>query len=264
MTSLSGANFSSFNPSAFDFNSGFGDGSTFPVLDAPIFGNNSAIASNQGNNVGNYLNLAANILGGMGGGVGSTVGGAMNFGDLFNSAQEVADFANEQSDMTAEQTRSILNDITYGVTGQTPAEEYAGLLNYPNTFYDEGILRSYGATPRYGGMQANPGTAAAYDFDYAQQVKDMRGVIEGFSPLYREDVMNLSKDPPTVTIDPSTYDDQINKYLDAANLSKTYDYSSPQTQGFLDPAPARYRRDAMKRDYGSEETRKQFMDYSAY
>ena len=92
----------------------------------------------------------------------------------------------------------------------------------------------------------------------------MRGIVDGFSPLYREDVMNLSKDPPTVTIDPSTYDDQVNKYLDAANLSKTYDYSGEQTKGFLDPAPARYRRDSMMKDYGSEDTRKLFMDYSTY
>lgn len=225
----------------------------------PVFG-----GGGSSNSVGDYLNLGANILGGLGGFGGGSQG--FDFNELLEGAQEVADYINSQSDQNIDATRDILNDITYGVTGQSPAEEYTALLNYPGRFYDEGILRSYGATARYPGVQATPETAKSFaGFDYANQVKDIKGISqEGFSPLYREDVMKLSTDPPVKAIDPSVYDDQIAKYMDAAELSKTYDYSGKQTQGFLNPAPAEFRRDAMLDKYGSEDTRKQFMSFSSY
>jgi len=268
MTTLGGTNFG-FNPSTFNTTSGLGAAALGGLggLNTSVLNPGAASGGGGGGDWRDYLNLAGNVLGGLGGGSGSGGGMGIDFDELYDTAQEVAEYANEQSDLRVDETRDILNDLTYGITGQSPAEEYAALLNYPGQYYDEGILRAYGAAPRYGGMQATPTTADAFRVgaaDTAQSIVDSRGVLDGFSPLYREEVMDLAKDPPTVNIDPSVYDDQVNKYLDAATLAQTYDYSGDQTQGFLDPAPSRFSRKNMMKDYGSEDTRKLLMDYSSY
>lgn len=209
-------------------------------------------------------------LGAAGNAIRAFSGDPYGFDAIFASTQEVADYTNALSDTTADQTRGILQDITYSVTGQTPAEEYTALLGYPGTYYDEGASRAYGATPRIAGMAATPETAAGFgDLDYSKQVGDLRGILDSYSPFGRPG-MDLAKNPPVVSIDPSRYDKQIEKYLDTEKMSKMYDYSSPQTQAFLSPKNEGYKpqqeytRQAMTDYYGGDKARKDFMTYSAY
>jgi hypothetical protein len=255
--------FAGFSPSA-GFPS-FSDASDFD-LDGSVFA--KAAGSNPA--VSDYLNLGANILGGLGGGGGGGDQG-FDFEELFQGALETAKYINDRSDITADETRDILNDITYGITGRSPAEGFSELIQVPGTYYDEGILRAYGATPRIAGAPATPETARSFGrLDSSKQIKDVARISQAFSPLNNEQVMGLSTAPPVVEIDPSVYDAQIDKYLDAATLAAATDYSGEQTQGFLNPdnsgyqVPDRYSREALSRDYGGDEKRKQFMSFSSY
>ena len=210
-----------------------------------------------------YLDAAGNVVRGF-------RGDPYNFDAIFAGTQEVADYTNSLSDTTADQTRGILQDITYSVTGQTPAEEYTALLGYPGTYYDEGTLRAYGATPRIAGMAATPETAAGFgNLDYSKEVSDLRGILDSYSPFSRES-MELAKNPPVVSVDPSRYDAQINKYMEAAKTGEMFDYSGPQTQAFLNPKNEGYKpqqeytRQAMTDYYGGDKAKKDFMTYSTY
>lgn len=267
------AGFPSFsNASNFDlggsvFSNAGSVGSFLPSKGFPSFsegaGGNPAVSD--------YLNLGANILGGLGGGGGDGGAQGFDFEELFQGALETADYINNRADIAADETRNILNDITYGVTGRSPAEGFSELLQVPGTYYDEGILRAYGATPRIAGAPATPETARAFGrLDSSKQIEDVARISQAFSPLNNEQVMGLSTAPPVVEIDPSVYDAQIDKYLDAATLAAATDYSGEQTQGFLNPdnsgyqVPDRYSREALSRDYGGDEKRKQFMSFSSY
>lgn len=259
-------------------------------LGGDIFGGGSSVFNTGWNTVGDYTNLPAtsNVFGGSSGGstpwwaripeyldaAGNVVrgfrGDPYNFDAIFAGTQEVADYTNSLSDTTADQTRGILQDITYSVTGQTPAEEYTALLGYPGTYYDEGTLRAYGATPRIAGMAATPETAAGFgNLDYSKEVSDLRGILDSYSPFSRES-MELAKNPPVVSVDPSRYDAQINKYMEAAKTGEMFDYSGPQTQAFLNPKNEGYKpqqeytRQAMTDYYGGDKAKKDFMTYSTY
>jgi|GEM_PF-3466305 len=265
-------------------------------LDGNIFGGGSSVFDTGWNTVGDYANLPATSNVNYGSSGGSSSGGSTpwwaripeyldaagnvirgftgndpyGFDAIFEGTQEIADYTNSLSDTTADQTRGILQDIKYSVIGQTPAEEYTALLGYPGTFYDEAIARTYGATPRIAGIAATPEAAEGFgNLDYSKQVSDLRGILDSYSPFSREG-MELAKNPPVVSVDPSRYNAQIDKYIEAAKTGEMFDYSGPQTQGFLNPKDEGYKprqeytRQAMTDYYGGDKAKKDFMTYSTY
>lgn len=211
-----------------------------------------------------YLGAAGNVIRGF------TGNDPYGFDAIFENTQEIADYTNSLSDATADQTRGIIQDITYSVTGQTPAEEYTALLGYPGTYYDESVLRAYGATPRITGEAATPQTAEGFGkLDYSKEVNDLQGILASYSPFSRQS-MDLAKNPPVISVDPNRYDGLVQKYIAAAKAGEMFDYSSPQTQTFLSPKDQgyepkkEYTRSAMTGYYGGDKARKDFMTYSTY
>ena len=79
--------------------------------------------------------------------------------------------------------------------------------------------------------------------------------------------MSQAVNPTTVSIDPSIYDEQINKYMDQANMGKMYDYGDPQSQEFISGAgspDSKYDRKRMAGFYASDPGVQQLMSYSSY
>lgn len=209
-----------------------------------------------------YLGAAGNVIRGF--------TDPYGFDAIFKGTQEIADYTNSLSDATADQTRGIIQDIGYSPTGQTPAEEYTALLGYPGTYYDESVLRAYGATPRITGEAATPQTAEGFGkLDYSKEVNDLQGILASYSPFSRQS-MDLAKNPPVISVDPNRYDGLVQKYIAAAKAGEMFDYSSPQTQTFLSPKDQgyepkkEYTRSAMTGYYGGDKARKDFMTYSTY
>ena len=257
------------------------------------------------NSIGDYLNAIGDLTKLFQSGKSSnTRGENPSYEDLLKITKPIREYVDERADMGYDDVRSALNEIKYGITGQAPAENLAGVMNVPGTIYDEGILRAYGASPFVPDYATPQSTAGFGDIKTKPTTRKLDRYIDRESPFRRQEIMDATYNPQIVSIDPSTYDSQLNKYLDAATLSKTYDYSDSATQGFLnlpspgytapeefkrtydpsktayeapeaykrsyDPdqtgykAPDQYSRESLRKFYGGDEAVKEYMTYSLY
>ena len=179
------------------------------------------------------------------------------------------------------------NELTEETVQRIGAETELRLNDLRNTFNDIAYLTGK-STPefvsemdaRYAGY-FEPASQRGYDylFNRPDQFQEtiagdsdkVRGSIddylESYSNLNRKTFMDQAENPTTVSIDPSVYDKQINKYMDKANMSRMYDYGDPQSQEFIQGAGApgtKYDRQRMAGFFANDPGVQQLMSYSSY
>tara|TARA_Y100000592_G_scaffold47925_1_gene76034 strand:- start:8507 stop:9391 length:885 start_codon:yes stop_codon:yes gene_type:complete len=199
---------------------------------------------------------------------------AKNIRDLFYSGDGVRypGFDNALSEETVQRInfdtearlsdlRGVLNDIAYLTGKSTPEFVSETERRFTGTF-DPMALRGH----TY--LTKEPEKFGEKISQSSQQAKkNIDDYLEQYSNLNRETFMSQATNPTTVSIDPSIYDEQINKYMDQANMSKMYDYGDPQSQEFISGAgspDSKYDRKRMAGFYASDPGVQQLMSYSSY
>ena len=201
-------------------------------------------------------------------------GVAQNIRDLFYSndgiqypgfdnalAEETVQRINFDTEQRLADLRGVFNDIAY-LTGKSTPEFVSETDDRFRSTFDPMALRgrSY--------LFDEPAKFGEKISQSSQQAKDnIDDYLEQYSNLNRETFMSQAINPTTVSIDPSIYDEQINKYMDRANMSKMYDYGDPQSQDFISGAgspDSKYDRKRMAGFYASDPGVQQLMSYSSY
>ena len=176
-------------------------------------------------------------------------------------AEETVQRINFDTEARLKDLRGVLNDIAYLTGKSTP--EYVREMDarYANVF-EPMAIRGYNylfnEPEKFGEKIAQSSQQAKKNID---------DYLEQYSNLNRETFMAQATNPTTVSIDPSIYDEQINKYMDQANMSKMYDYGDPQSQEFISGAgspDSKYDRKRMAGFYASDPGVQQLMSYSSY
>jgi len=237
-----------------------GNAPTFPVKPSSInFGSKESGLQNNRNNILGFLNKPE-IQGGIrslfSSGDGNPYPGFDN-----ELTEETVQRIGAETELRLNDLRNTLNDIAY-LTGKSTPE-----------FVSE-------TDARYAGY-LEPASQRGYDylFNRPDQFQEtiagdsdkVRGSIddylESYSNLNRKTFMDQAENPTTVSIDPSVYDKQINKYMDKANMSRMYDYGDPQSQEFIQGAGApgtKYDRQRMAGFFANDPGVQQLMSYSSY
>jgi hypothetical protein len=199
---------------------------------------------------------------------------AQNIRDLFYSgdgvpypgfdnalAEETVQRINFDTDQRLADLRGVLNDIAYLTGKSTPEFVRETDARFANTFEPM-------AQRGYNYLFNEPAKFGEKISQSSQQAKkNIDDYLEQYSNLNRETFMSQAINPTTVSIDPSIYDEQINKYMDRANMSKMYDYGDPQSQEFISGAgspDSKYDRKRMAGFYASDPGVQQLMSYSSY
>tara|TARA_R110002012_G_scaffold96247_3_gene232024 strand:- start:34807 stop:35679 length:873 start_codon:yes stop_codon:yes gene_type:complete len=237
-----------------------GNAPSFPVKPGSInFGSSESGLQNNLNNILGFLNTDE-VKGGIralfSSGDGNPYPGFDN-----ELTEETVQRIGAETELRLNDLRNTLNDIAY-LTGKSTPE-----------FVSE-------TDARYAGY-LEPASQRGYDylFDRPAQFQEtiagdsekVRGSIddylESYSNLNRKTFMDQAENPTTVSIDPSVYDKQINKYMDKANMSRMYDYGDPQSQEFIQGAGApgtKYDRQRMAGFFANDPGVQQLMSYSSY
>ena len=199
---------------------------------------------------------------------------AKNIRDLFYSgdgipypgfdnalAEETVQRINFDTEARLRDLRGVLNDIAYLTGKSTPEFVRETDARYANVFEPM-------AQRGYNYLFNEPAKFGEKISQSSQQAKkNIDDYLEQYSNLNRETFMSQATNPTTVSIDPSIYDEQINKYMDQANMSKMYDYGDPQSQEFISGAgspDSKYDRKRMAGFYASDPGVQQLMSYSSY
>ena len=199
---------------------------------------------------------------------------AKNIRDLFYSgdgipypgfdnalAEETVQRINFDTEARLRDLRGVMNDIAYLTGKSTPEFVRETDARYANVF-EPMAIRGYNY------LFNEPEKFAEKVGRTTQQAKkNIDDYLEQYSNLNRETFMSQAVNPTTVSIDPSIYDEQINKYMDQANMGKMYDYDDPQSQEFISGAgspDSKYDRKRMAGFYASDPGVQQLMSYSSY
>ena len=199
---------------------------------------------------------------------------AQNIRDLFYSgdgvpypgfdnalAEETVQRINFDTEARLRDLRGVLNDIAYLTGKSTPEFVRETDARFANTFEpmaQRGYNYLFNEPAKFGEKVSRSSQEAKKNID---------DYLEQYSNLNRETFMSQAVNPTTVSIDPSIYDEQINKYMDRANMSKMYDYGDPQSQEFISGAgspDSKYDRKRMAGFYASDPGVQQLMSYSSY
>jgi len=169
---------------------------------------------------------------------------------------ETTEKINTETEQRLADLRSTLNDILY-FAGVSPAESTTEKRKaYPNAFEP---MAQRGYNLLFGYEPTKLGTEEAEE--------KIGTYLQKYGAFNRPQFMAAATGDTVRDVDPSVYEPQIKKYMDTAEMSKMYDYSSPQTQEFISGAGApgsRYSRERMAGFFGSPDIKKQFMEYSSY
>lgn len=176
-------------------------------------------------------------------------------------SEETVQRINFDTEARLRDLRGVLNDIAY-LTGKSPSEYTREMdARFANTFEpmaQRGYNYLFNEPAKFGEKIAQSSQQAKKNID---------DYLEQYSNLNRETFMAQATNPTTVSIDPSIYDEQINKYMDRANMGKMYDYDDPQSQEFISGAgspDSKYDRKRMAGFYASDPGVQQLMSYSSY
>ena len=181
----------------------------------------------------------------------------------FDSAlsEETVQRINFDTEARLKDLRGVLNDIAYLTGKSTPEfvrETDARFANVFEPMAQRGYNYLFNEPAKFGEKISQSSQQAKKNID---------DYLEQYSNLNRETFMAQATNPTTVSIDPSIYDEQINKYMDRANMSKMYDYGDPQSQEFISGAgspDSKYDRKRMAGFYASDPGVQQLMSYSSY
>ena len=176
-------------------------------------------------------------------------------------AEETVQRINFDTEARLRDLRGVMNDIAYLTGKSTP--EYVREMDarYANVF-EPMAIRGYNYV-----FNEPEKFAEKVGRTTQQAKKNIDDYLEQYSNLNRETFMSQAINPTTVSIDPSIYDEQINKYMDQANMGKMYDYGDPQSQEFISGAgspDSKYDRKRMAGFYASDPGVQQLMSYSSY
>lgn len=176
-------------------------------------------------------------------------------------AEETVQRINFDTEARLKDLRGVLNDIAYLTGKSTPEFVRETDARFANTFEPM-------AQRGYNYLFNEPAKFGEKISQSSQQAKkNIDDYLEQYSNLNRETFMSQAVNPTTVSIDPSIYDEQINKYMDRANMSKMYDYGDPQSQEFISGAgspDSKFDRKRMAGFYASDPGVQQLMSYSSY
>mgnify|MGYP006969374036 CR=1 FL=1 len=176
-------------------------------------------------------------------------------------AEETVQRINFDTEARLKDLRGVLNDIAYLTGKSTPEFVRETDARFANTFEpmaQRGYNYLFNEPAKFGEKVSRSSQEAKKNID---------DYLEQYSNLNRETFMSQAVNPTTVSIDPSIYDEQINKYMDRANMSKMYDYGDPQSQEFISGAgspDSKYDRKRMAGFYASDPGVQQLMSYSSY
>tara|TARA_A100001201_G_scaffold35014_1_gene37196 strand:+ start:3268 stop:4164 length:897 start_codon:yes stop_codon:yes gene_type:complete len=176
-------------------------------------------------------------------------------------AEETVQRINFDTEARLRDLRGVLNDIAYLTGKSTPEfvrETDARFANVFEPMAQRGYNYLFNEPAKFGEKISQSSQQAKKNID---------DYLEQYSNLNRETFMSQAVNPTTVSIDPSIYDEQINKYMDRANMSKMYDYGDPQSQEFISGAgspDSKYDRKRMAGFYASDPGVQQLMSYSSY
>ena len=175
-------------------------------------------------------------------------------------AEETVQRINFDTEARLKDLRGVLNDIAYLTGKSTP--EFVRETDARFAMFEPMAQRGYNY------LFNEPAKFGEKISQSSQQAKkNIDDYLEQYSNLNRETFMSQATNPTTVSIDPSIYDEQINKYMDRANMSKMYDYGDPQSQEFISGAgspDSKYDRKRMAGFYASDPGVQQLMSYSSY
>ena len=176
-------------------------------------------------------------------------------------AEETVQRINFDTEARLKDLRGVLNDIAYLTGKSTPEFVRETDARFANTFEpmaQRGYNYLFNEPAKFGEKIAQSSQQAKRNID---------DYLEQYSNLNRGTFMAQATNPTTVSIDPSIYDEQINKYMDRANMSRMYDYGDPQSQEFISGAgspDSKYDRKRMAGFYASDPGVQQLMSYSSY
>ena len=176
-------------------------------------------------------------------------------------SEETVQRINFDTEQRLADLRGVMNDIAYLTGKSTPEfvqETDARFANYFEPAAQRGYNYLFNEPANFGEKVSQSSKQAKDNID---------DYLEQYSNLNRETFMSQAVNPTTVSIDPSIYDEQINKYMDRANMGKMYDYGDPQSQEFISGAgspDSKYDRKRMAGFYASDPGVQQLMSFSSY